>query len=601
MSSKAQDNQNLDDSDDYFSEDYEAGAPSGSNKRRKISERGDDDDGFSSDENDDGGGENEEDDGDKQLASSSGASSVASSNLVGVFAPCRSGGGGGGGGGGRRVQDDVLSEPSIPPDVRERQRKFDDGLMIPFPSEEMKAPAQLQPSVHPLSMMDPNFVLRGQFCGYGSEFFDRVPQTPDSPPPVPAASAAAGPSTTTTTTTTTTAIAGAVSGAGASAGGRSGAGTGAGAGPRSGAGPPPLLAAANAPDCIAISSRRSLDDKSLPAGCTNGLKTTYAGVPKMLAINGIAIVEDVLTPTEVKQARDGLWASLAQMTSQWPRPIERDMQLSGNMTQKLQARDGYIFERNGIGHAKFAWDVRSNPNVIKVFMAAFTGGGVSKVSDLVPTFEGIHVMTGGAVRKPVRAVKLFCNSTFHSRGWENRYYQGEVVIYGMDKNRSSTLVFMRGSHLHHDEFRDKFGVRNNTSSCVKIRSNEEYKFFKDKGCECMALNVKAGSVVIWNPRLIQGMAAASDVGDNATGFKHCDPTNQMYAGIPLSMAKAVDLPTLVKKRKRGIFEEEHRMVSHYPWSVAATPYCSTASRVKKPSIYKTVAELPDNAKSMMLA
>ena len=60
-------------------------------------------------------------------------------------------------------------------------------------------------------------------------------------------------------------------------------------------------------------------------------------------------------------------------------------------------------------------------------------------------------------------------------------------VTGYDVNQGdATLLFLEGSHKHHGEFAKKFKVTDK-ADWRKLESEEEHKFYLEKGCQELAI------------------------------------------------------------------------------------------------------------------
>eukprot|EP00961_Rhodomonas_salina_P291394 3931970-Rhodomonas_salina.1 len=346
-------------------------------------------------------------------------------------------------------------------------------------------------------------------------------------------------------------------------------------------------------DSLIQVSRRQLNQASdfpVPS-LSKAYSTTKDNLKKQLDDLGIAVIEDVFSTAEITLAEKGMWSTFEKMTSKWKAPIQFDRASSWDQFKAFNPRDGYIFDRNGIQHSKFMWDIRGQHKVRSLFAE-----GLGALGGMATSFEPLYFHW--SLHKKASPIKLFCNDKFDGTNklWQNsfggtssNFLQGMVPLYNMSVSSFSnnmTLVFFEGSHLFLDEFVKEFRPGVNTGAHYRLTKNEEFNFFVDKKCKFVALQALAGSLVLWNPKLIHGMAFASDV------RKDDSYASRPFAAVPISMAEK----RMINSRNSRCYDEmydERRGGTHYPLSTRKTPFLSGGDvEFEKPETYARKMDLP---------
>jgi ectoine hydroxylase-related dioxygenase (phytanoyl-CoA dioxygenase family) len=129
----------------------------------------------------------------------------------------------------------------------------------------------------------------------------------------------------------------------------------------------------------------------------------------------------------------------------------------------------------------------------------------------------------------------------------------------------ATLVFLKGSHKYHKTIKDQYSI-SNKDDWYKLSDQQISTYVNDLGCPLQRIKCKAGSIVMWDSRLVH-------CGCQPLKNRH-NPNMRIciyVCMLPKSLATQVDI-----NKKRKAFNEK-RLTSHHPIHVKLFP--------KNPRIY----------------
>lgn len=230
--------------------------------------------------------------------------------------------------------------------------------------------------------------------------------------------------------------------------------------------------------------------------------TTIDNVKQKLEEYGVAIIPKLLNSIEIKKMNEGMWNTLEHISQNFDVPISRNNSETYKKIYDLYPNHSMLIQHWGIGHSQFIWDLRQNEKIINIF---------SKIWD-VPKDNLLVSFDGASIHMPPEITKrgYFKNNWFHTDQSFNRN-EFECVqswVTGYDVNEGDgTLKFLEKSHLYHDDFINKFrnGIDINKikKDWYKLENIEQLKFYtKTKKCLEKCIKCPAGSIVLWDSRLI---------------------------------------------------------------------------------------------------
>ena len=266
---------------------------------------------------------------------------------------------------------------------------------------------------------------------------------------------------------------------------------------------------------------------------------------------GVAILENVLNKQEIDAMNKGMFNYLEHITQNFDVPITQDNEESWKQYSKLFPKHSMLLQQWQVGHAQFIWDLRQNEKVCDVFSKIWD---VNK-EDLLSSFDG------ASFHFPPEVLKrgYFRNEWFHTdqRLAKNDFdcIQSWITGYDVDEGDAS-LSFLEGSHKFHGDFSSDFNMKDHKDfkkDWFKI-NDKQVEYFIDKGCERRCVTCKAGSIVLWDSRL---MHCGKEPLKNRKNKKF---RNVVYiCMMPRTMCSEANM------RKRIKAFEELRMTNHYPY------------------------------------
>ena len=274
--------------------------------------------------------------------------------------------------------------------------------------------------------------------------------------------------------------------------------------------------------------------------------TTPEGIKETIAKYGVAIVPSVLNEDEISLMRNGMWDYLEHVTQNFEKPISRNDSKTWVEYLKLYPKHSMLLQQYGVGHAQFVWDLRQNEKIVDIFSKIW---GKPK-EELLVSFDGasFHFPPEETNRGWYRNTWYHTDQSYLRPHFE--CIQSWVTAYDVDEG-DATLAFMESSNNYHEEFSKKFCIKN-MSDWYK-HTEEEQKFYEDKGCEAKRIICKAGSMVFWDSRTIH---CGTEAVRKRTEKKL---RNVVYICMtPRERATEANL-----KKKRNTFENL-RMTTHTP-------------------------------------
>jgi len=229
---------------------------------------------------------------------------------------------------------------------------------------------------------------------------------------------------------------------------------------------------------------------------TNRFLTTLEECKKMLDEYGVCVLPNILTTEECLSCVDEVWNYLEAMTSKWETPLDRNDKSTWDMTN-FNPLHGMIIQHHHIGYIQPAMDIRQSPSVVNVFAHLFD----TTPKGLLTSIDGVSIsLPPEHSRKgwhTGRAKLAHCD-TDYGEDVDTPLYQSWVSPLEV-RSGDATLAVMVGSHKYHSSFKDNFTLRK--TDFYKL-TDEELKYFSDKGCEWKRILCPSGSMVIWDSRCV---------------------------------------------------------------------------------------------------
>ncbi|WWC88261.1 uncharacterized protein L201_003168 [Kwoniella dendrophila CBS 6074] len=161
---------------------------------------------------------------------------------------------------------------------------------------------------------------------------------------------------------------------------------------------------------------------------------------------------------------------------------------------------GGLYNRYGVGHEQFVWDIRAEENLINEF-AKIWG-----TDELLVSFDGINITL------PLPAEEL---EGQRSKPWPhvdqspNRQYKHCIQgIMNLEENgpKDGGLKVLEGSIQYYNEFFEEF--KNEmpkegwTWNDAHFYNEKHLKWFENKGCKWIKAEAEPGDLILWDSRSI---------------------------------------------------------------------------------------------------
>jgi len=221
--------------------------------------------------------------------------------------------------------------------------------------------------------------------------------------------------------------------------------------------------------------------------------TTIDKVKKTVLKYGVAIIPNVLDETECQDIRDGMWDTIEDVTQDLTLPIDRNNKKTWKTMKEFYGIHGMLIQHWGLGQSEFIWKVRENDKIIKVFEKIWR----CKKEDLLVSFDGISI----SLPPEVTNFGKKCGDWLHvdQRFTNNEFSCIQSWVNAYDTNEGDpTLYFLENSNLYHKEFAEKYDIKSE-SDWYKF-TEEELKFYEEKGCSKKRIKCPKGSLVLWDSR-----------------------------------------------------------------------------------------------------
>jgi len=263
---------------------------------------------------------------------------------------------------------------------------------------------------------------------------------------------------------------------------------------------------------------------------------------QILEQDGIVVIPGILDQDECDAMYNGMWDCFEHLSQEWEIPISRSDKLTWKEFRHFKPNNSMMYQGWGISHAQHLWDIRSKNKIVDIWADLLK----TNPFDLLVSYDGIswlipHEDISGSILPDF-------NPWFHLDQTvlktEADGYQG--MITGLDVNPGdATFVYYKDSHKMVQDLVDEFGIR--TESDWYLLTEEEDDFYKSKCGEPVQLTCSAGSLIIWDSRLVH----CNKVPDQIRSKPNYRCVQYMsYAPKP----KLVDdFDQIIKKRVEGFY------------------------------------------------
>ena len=260
--------------------------------------------------------------------------------------------------------------------------------------------------------------------------------------------------------------------------------------------------------------------------------------------DGYAVIPSLIDEKGCSELRDGFWRYWERISDG---NIRQDTPESWTNIKDYYPNHGMLIQHWSIGHMQEIWNLRASKPVQNVFETIWN------TSDLVVSFDGASTGLAPEVtgRGWHRKDWLHLDQSPQRSGFE--CVQGWVTANPVETG-DGTLTLLKGSHLLHGSFAAHFGMKEDPQyrgDWLKL-DDAQVDWYKNQGCEQLAVECPAGSMVLWDSRTVH--AGRGPVKGRATA------RNRIVSYI--SMMPAALLKN-GERRKKKIAVLEGRLTSHW--------------------------------------
>jgi hypothetical protein len=220
-------------------------------------------------------------------------------------------------------------------------------------------------------------------------------------------------------------------------------------------------------------------------------------IKETLKKEGIVIIPNVLDKKECEAMFNGMWDFFEHITSEWVFPIYRDNPDTWHLFKELEPTNAMMYQAWNVGHAQHLWDIRTNMKIVNIWAELWN----VKPTDLLVSFDGLSwlppfELTKKKIELPRIKYWFHLDQTILKPEFEG--LQGWVTGVDVEPG-DATLVYYQNSHLMTQELVNTFGIR--TKSDWYPLNQKENDFYKSN-CNIKEVYCPAGSLVIWDSRLV---------------------------------------------------------------------------------------------------
>ncbi len=212
---------------------------------------------------------------------------------------------------------------------------------------------------------------------------------------------------------------------------------------------------------------------------------------KMLELYGVAVISSAIDADECRRMNDGMWDAVELLTSTCDVPVTRDDPSSWHGFYALNPHHGMLVQYYGLSHAQYAWDVRQNVNVHKLFAS------VLRDNQLVVSMDGVsvHLPPEKTGRRVEDAPKLHVDeSPTDSKKHTVTTIQGYVTANEVEEG-DATLTVLTNSHAMRRKYLEAFPPMSKKKWYPVDDAQREW--FVQNGCEQKHILSRPGDLVLW--------------------------------------------------------------------------------------------------------
>lgn len=209
----------------------------------------------------------------------------------------------------------------------------------------------------------------------------------------------------------------------------------------------------------------------------------------ILTEDGVVIVNGVLSATEIATGVDLFWQALGEMNPL----IKRDAPASWRNQNWPRSLSTGMIQEGGMSGSKFMWYARTRPNVVKLYETLYES------SDLIVSLDTCRVVRG---QNTSHTVPLHVDQ--HIRGAFNHINGFQSGIQFTDSGPyDAGFSCVVGSHHHHENLFKYPLISEQKGNHIVIPKDHSIR-------GAVTPDLKAGSVVLWNMRLVHGVSTGPE-------------------------------------------------------------------------------------------
>nr|BDT63041.1 MAG: scv136-like protein [Trachysalambria curvirostris nimavirus] len=209
---------------------------------------------------------------------------------------------------------------------------------------------------------------------------------------------------------------------------------------------------------------------------------------RLMSCFGFVIVKGILTQKQCNDINSGVWGCMESITANLDLPVDRNNPRTWHSI-RLQRHSRDVYCHHGIAHAEFLWTLRQNPRILSVFASLYK----CPPEELLASFDGVSMQTSPeSNRNQNDGWHETCRYRFeHSIVPANRqsYYRSWITARDIRPGDYSNSIFV-GSHRINSKFSE-----DGSGAPQGIH-------FYEKRCKHIRITCSAGSLVVWDSRLL---------------------------------------------------------------------------------------------------
>ncbi|KAJ5222553.1 uncharacterized protein N7469_008793 [Penicillium citrinum] len=211
--------------------------------------------------------------------------------------------------------------------------------------------------------------------------------------------------------------------------------------------------------------------------------------------NGCVVIKNVISPERADYYR----AKQIQWLKNFELGFDENDESTWTVDHLPISFKGGMYFAYGSTHEKMSWEARTEPSVIEIFEKLW------ETNELICSFDGMNISMPR--RKDVRwSPWPHCDQNPERKGMQA--VQG-LLNYAPNGPNDGGLMLMKGSAKVFDEFfaykRESFDHEDAPPPEIKFMdlflfSEKDVKWFQDRGCELVKINMEPGDFVLWDSR-----------------------------------------------------------------------------------------------------